>query len=106
MIIENGYIKFKTKSGGIYNEETGSYETATEGWSDPIPCQWRALTSNLKGVSKGEAFEAAQYEVLIEYQEFSGERFTLFNLDESEVGEFSPTAINKYQLVNIIEILV
>ena len=66
MIVANGTIETKIKSGGGINPETGYPNKPSEAWGEPIPCQFRANSYSNKGRTNGEAFTIASYEILIE----------------------------------------
>lgn len=89
MIIQNGTIEVKTKSGGGIDPETGYPINCKELWGEPIPCQWSPNRNNMLGISNGEHFTVASYVVLIEEQQFDAEQIRLRTIDGKNLGEFS-----------------
>jgi hypothetical protein len=50
MIIANGTIEAKTKPAGGVDPATGyPLPNTGEGWGEPVPCQWRAVSSDNLG---------------------------------------------------------
>lgn len=105
MIIQNGNIEVKKKSGGGIDPETDYPIPATESWEPKIPCQYRANTYSNKGRSNGEAFTIAAYEVLIEGVNFDAERVRLSNLSGRTLGEFSVISAEPLPAVQMTKIL-
>lgn len=90
MIIQNGTIEVKRKTGGGIDPETGyPQKPGSVAWGDPIPCQYSANKYNQLGRVSGEHFTTAQYTVLIEEQPFEAEQVRLKDLAGNVVGEFS-----------------
>lgn len=103
MIIENGTISIKTKTGGgLMN---GNPVRPSETWSEPIPCNITTNQHNNKGKANGNSFEIASYEVLIEAQTFEAERVKLVR-DGKDLGEFSVQDITPLYPVGAIKITV
>ena len=105
MIIQNGNIEIKLKTGGGIDPDTGFPIRANESWGAYIPCQYRVNTYSNKGRSNGEAFTVATYEVLIEREEFTAERIRLSNLSGDVLGEFSVISSEPLPAVQIVKIL-
>lgn len=64
MIIQNGTIEFKTKTGGGIDPETGyPVKPSSELWGEPVPCQFRATKYNQLSIIKGEHVTLASYEI-------------------------------------------
>lgn len=93
MIIVNGYIQVKVKSGGGMLNGRPQPVTVTD--SDPIPCNWRAQKWDKKGRTVDGVFTQAQFEILIELQEFSAETLTLYDttVEQRVLGEFQIQSI-------------
>lgn len=107
MIIHNGYICMKRKSGGGIDPETGYPIKPTEAWGKPIPCQYTANKhNNLGKTTGGEPFTVAQYQILIEEQPLNGERLRLDDLCGREIGEFSIMEIEPLEAVCEMRIMV
>lgn len=67
MIIANGTIEAKTKTAGGVDPATGyPLPNTGEGWGEPVPCQWRAVSSDNLGRTVSGNFVLASYSVLIE----------------------------------------
>lgn len=105
IIVKNGYIQVKEKTGGGLDKETGHPIKPSISFGDPIPCQWRVIKSSNKSVSNGEAFTISQYEILLDVQQV-GEQFKLFGNKDLLIGEFSALSIEHLDLVHITKILV
>ena len=89
MIIQNGTIEVKTKTGGGIDPETGYPVKGEAAWGEPIPCQWIPNRNDMLGRINGEHFIIAHYVVLIEAQPFNAEQVRLRTLDGRDIGEFS-----------------
>lgn len=107
MIIPNGTIEVKRKTGGGIDPETGyPGKPSSVAWGNPIPCQYSANKHNWLGRVNGEHFTAAQYTVLIEEQPFTAEQIRLRNHAGDIVGEFSIMEIEPLEAVGELRILV
>lgn len=107
MIIQNGTIEVKQKTGGGIDPETGyPQKPGSVAWDEPIPCQYSANKRNNLGRVNGEHFTMAQYEILIEEQPFTAEQIRLKNLSGDTVGEFSIMQIEPLEAVCELRILV
>lgn len=107
MIIQNGTIEFKTKTGGGINPETGyPVKPSSELWGEPVPCQFRATKYNQLSIIKGEHVTLASYEILIEAQPVTSEQLRLRDLSGNEVGTFSVIQAEPLEAVCEVRILV
>lgn len=103
MIIVNGTISIKTKTGGgLVN---GNPIRPSETWREPIPCNIKTNQHNNKGKVNGNDFEIASYEVLIEAQSFDTDRVKLVR-NGKDLGEFSVQDIEPLGAVGTIKITV
>ena len=93
MIIENGYIQVKAKTGG--GMLNGRPQPVTVTVSDPIPCNWKAQKWDRKGKTVDGVFTQAQFEILVELQQFTAETVTLYDttVETRLLGEFSVQSI-------------
>lgn len=89
MIIQNGTIEIKMKTGGGIDPATGFPVRPAEEWGAPIPCQFYANRRNNLGRSNGEHFTVASYIILIEFLSFEGEEIRLSDRTGRTVGEYS-----------------
>ena len=100
MIIQNGTIEVKRKTGGGIDTETGyPQKPGSVDWGDPIPCQYTANKCNKLGRVSGEHFTTAQYTVLIEEQPFEAEQVRLKDLAGNMVGDFSIMQVEPLEAV-------
>ena len=106
MIVANGTIETKIKSGGGINPETGYPNKPSEAWGEPIPCQYQANSYSNKGRTNGEAFTIASYEILIDEQPYEAEQLRLLNDSGKVIGEFSVIDIKPLAAVCQVKILV
>ena len=106
MIIANGTIETKIKTGGGIDPETDYPLPPTVTWGNSIPCQYRANHYSKRGKANGEAFTVASYEILIEEQAYNAEALRLRNLDGEQIGEFSVIEIEPLRAVCQTRILV
>ena len=94
MIIQNGTIEVKRKTGGGIDPETGyPQKSGSVAWGDPIPCQYSANKYNQLGRVSGE------HTVLIEEQPFEAEQVRLKDLAGNVVGEFSIMQVEPLEAV-------
>ena len=63
--------------------------------SDPIPCNWKAQKWDKKGKTIDSVFTQAQYEILVELQDFNAETVTLYDttLEKRLLGFFRVQSI-------------
>lgn len=107
MIIQNGTIEIKQKTGGGINPDTGyPNKPGSVSWGEPIPCQYSANKRNNLGRVNGEHFTMAQYEILIEQQPFVAEQIRLKDIAGKSVGEFSIMQVEPLDAVCELRILV
>lgn len=90
MIIENGTIQVKQKTGGGIEPTTGyARPSSAVSWGDPIPCQYYPNRYTNLGRVSGEHVKSAEYTVLIELQPLGAEQIRLTDNQRGLVGEFS-----------------
>ena len=77
MIIANGTIETKIKTGGGIDPDTDYPIAPSVSWGNPIECQYRANKYSNKGKANGEAFTIASYEILIDEQPYNAEMLRL-----------------------------
>lgn len=107
MIIQNGNIEVKLKTGGGINPETGyPNKPVSTSWGNPIPCQYSANKYNNLGCTNGEHFTIAKYIVLIEEQPFATEQIRLKDLAGNIIGEFSVMQVEPLDAVCELRILI
>lgn len=106
MIIQNGTIEVKHKTGGGIDPETGYPVKPVVEWGTPIPCQFSANKRDNLGKVNGEHYTVAQYEILIEQQPFTTEQIRLKDLAGNTVGEFSIIQVEPLDAVCELRILV
>ena len=106
MIIPNGTIEVKRKTGGGIDPETGyAIRSSNVVWSDPIPCQAQANRYNALSFSKqGDPITLASYSVLLDEQPFEGEQLRLTDIQGKIIGEFSIIQIEPLEAVCEIRI--
>lgn len=107
MIIENGKIQIKQKTGGGIDPETGhARPSSAVVWGTPIPCQYYPNKYNNLGRVSGEHFKIAEFTVLIEEQPFGAEQIRLTDNAGGLVGEFSIISSEPLAAVGQIKITV
>lgn len=106
MIITNGTIQAKIKTGGGIDPETDYPIPPTVSWGELIPCQFRANNYSNRGKANGEAFTIASYEILIEEQPYDAEMLVLRDDTGKTLGEFSVIEIEPLPAVCQLRILV
>lgn len=106
MIIENGYIQVKVKAeGGMVN---GRPKPVTVIEADPIPCNWKAQKWDKKGKTIDGVFTQAQFEILVELQEFTAETVILYDttVEQRRLGEFAVQSIEPLAATGAVKITV
>ena len=107
MIIENGTIEVKNKTGGGgIDPETGFPVKAQSSWGNPIPCQFIPNRSNRLGIVSGEHFSIAHYTVLIEERNFNAEQIRLKDRSGKILGEFSIMQVEPLEAVCEIKLMI
>lgn len=106
MIIQNGTIETKIKTGGGIDPLTGHPIKSGFSWSEPIACQYMPNTHDNRGRANGEHYTIASYTVLIEEQPFTAEQIRLKDMDGNTIGEYSVMSVQQLEAVNEIQILV
>lgn len=106
MIIANGTIETKIKTGGGIDPDTDYPIAPSVSWGNPIKCQYRANKYSNKGKANGEAFTIASYEILIDEQPYNAEMLRLRDISGKILGEFSVIEVEPLQGVCQIRILV
>lgn len=107
MIIQNGTIEIKVKTGGGINRETGHpVKPSAASWGNPIACQFITNSHNNLGVSTGQHFTQASYTVLIEEQPFEAEQIRLKDMNGKTLGEFSILSVEPLEAVCEVKILI
>lgn len=105
MIVENGYITPKIKTGGGRGAD-GKPVKPSVGWGEPVLANITVNKNSLVGKSNGNTFTVASYEVLIEASKYESESVMLSYLDGENLGEFSVMEIVPMQAVGMVKILV
>jgi hypothetical protein len=106
MIICNGTIQVKIKSGGGFDEE-GNPIKVEETFGEIIPCHIRPLRyNNLAFSGSGSNYINASYEVLIEIKDFQCERIKLINRYGKDLGEYSVISAENLEAVCATKIIV
>lgn len=100
MIIQNGNISFKYKTGGGLDDD--GYPVAPSiTWSDPIPCQFVPKTLNLQAAESGNTYIKQGYSVYInsDLSLIPTEQLRLTTLTGVEIGEFSVISVQELRAV-------
>jgi hypothetical protein len=109
MIITNGAILGKMKTGGGIDPKTKYPVQPSEIWDLPIPCQYKTSNSSsqqyFKGSTNDNHFIDASYTILIEEQPFEYEQIQIVS-GKKKIGEFSITKIEQLPHVGLIKITV
>ena len=97
MIIVNGCIRRKLKSGGGLDPATGYPVAPSAAWSDPIPCQFVPTKQNLQAKADGEPVTTRTYAIYLEgytrCEVCVGEQISLSNECGLLIGEYSVRSI-------------
>ncbi len=106
MIIPNGTIQVKQKTGGGIDPETGYAVPVSVGWGDPIPCQFSASRFDWQAKLRGEPVTQKSYSILIEEQDFQAEQVRLSDRGGKVIGDFSIRQIEPLEAVCQLRIIV
>lgn len=107
MIIANGTIEPKIKTGGGIDPETGHPRRPEASWGDPVPCQFVPGAHDKLGMTKdGERFTLAAYVIFIEEQPFHAGQIRLKGRGGTVIGEFSVRQIEPLDAVCEVRITV
>ena len=99
MIIQNGHIECKVKTGGGIDPVTGYPVKAEVTWGEPIPCQYIPSKHDMMAVREGEHYTLAAYAILIEEQPFESETIRLTDIRGEELGEFPVRQVERLEAV-------
>jgi hypothetical protein len=104
MIIENGYIQTKMKTGGgVIN---GIPQPAVTSWGDPIPCNIKKSTDDRMGTYIDGNFRRVQATILIEPQEFEAKEIKVTDNRDKVLGEFEVQSITFLHATQALQITV
>ena len=106
MIIANGTIQTKQKSGGGIDPKTGFALPVSVGWGDPIPCQFSATRFDWQAKLRGEPVTQKSYTILIEEQVFQAEQIRLTDRSGKVIGEFPIKQIEPLEAICQMRIIV
>lgn len=97
MIIVNGHIRYKRKSGGGLDSATGYPVTPTTAWSDAVDCQFVPVKQNLQANADQEPMTLRRYAIYLEgYQSCEvnvNEQVALYDDCDHLIGEFSVRSV-------------
>ncbi len=106
MIVENGFITPKIKTGGG-EDANGNPVRPSSDWGKPISCNIKVNKNSLVGRSNGNAFTVASYEILVEATEWEAETVKLAYSSGKSLGEFSLLSEPEIlQAVGMVKLLV
>ena len=111
MIIPNGHIEIKVKSGGGMDED-GYPIPVSAVWGEPIRCQIVPNRSTLLGVTgkgTGEPFTVAEYSILMNEDEYPADLFEQIRITDdggNSLGEYSVKKVRHLRAVSQYEITV
>lgn len=90
MIIQNGNIEFKHKTGGGINA-SGYPDKPTETWGDPVPCQFVPVSIDLQARADGNAMKKVSYKVYVAMPlpTEATEQLRLTDLFGTVIGQYS-----------------
>ena len=107
MIIQNGTIEVKAKTGGGIDSTTGHPKKPTSSsWGTPIACQYIPNSRDNLAVSTGQHYTKVSYTILIEEQTFAGEQIRLKDMNGNSLGEFSILSVEPLEAVCEIRLLI
>ena len=104
MIVVNGYIQAKVKTGGGL-DANGNPGRPSATFGEYIPARITTNNKNNLGKQNGNTFIIASYEILIEPQLFEAERIKLTQKGR-DLGEFSVIWAEYLEAVEAIKIIV
>lgn len=107
MIIQNGYIQFKHKTGGGL-DANGYPVKPAETWGAKVPCQYVPKRINLQARSAENARTETSYEVYVSMPlpvEYS-EQLRLSDMADSVVGEYSVISTEELRAVQEIRLTI
>jgi hypothetical protein len=106
MVVENGVISPKIKTGGGLDGK-GNPVRPGFAWGDPVECNIKVNKNSLVGKSNGNTFTIASYEILVEATEWEAESVKLAYSSGKELGEFSLLSEPEIlQAVGMVKLLV
>lgn len=106
MIIANGTIEPKQKSGGGIDPVSGHAIPASVGWGQPIDCQYSFSRFDWQAQKRGEPITQRSYSMLIEEQIFTAEQIRLRDRSGNIIGDFSVRSIEPLEAVCQLRIIV
>lgn len=107
MIIPNGTVQFKTKTGGGLDMSTGYPVAATEAWSAERDCQYYHTHLNLQRKDGGEHATARSIVILLDGDDvFTTETLLLKDDKGAEVGVFPVISVEQLRAVNQTKITI
>lgn len=101
----NGSISIKVEAGIKFDENRKPIQVA-DSWGDPIQCRFTPNKYSEKGISNGNKFTVASYDILIETQVFSATSIRLTDGSGNVIGEYQVQQIENIPGVGRIRITV
>lgn len=107
MIIQNGYIEFKFKTGGGF-DANGYPVKAQDYYGEKIPCQFMWSKRDLLASSNGNPIISTSYEVLVAMPlpEAKSEQLRLSDMEGATIGEFSVISFQHLRAVQEVKIII
>jgi hypothetical protein len=102
----NGFVKFKTKTGGGIDVTTGYPIAATATWSDAMECRWNKVNENLQAKEQGEPIVQVNYTIYLAQATLPSEQTELLDDSGNSLGEFSVISVEYNDTKSIMKILV
>lgn len=109
MIIANGTIELKHKSGGGLDAATGLPLPVVEAWGDPVECQWYTDRMDLQARTRaGESYSDIGRVVIVEQPWSNGgcEELRLRDAAGAVVGTYALKAVEPLDAVQQVRLTV
>jgi len=101
----NGTLKYLTLTESDLNDYGEISGSASQEWSDAIPCSIKVNSDTRKGTYEDGEFRQASYVILIELSQFNAERIKIERLGE-DLGEHRVLSVEPLISVGRVQILV
>ena len=99
MIWDNGYIRFQSAQGAMFDDDGNPIVRDGGDWSDFIPCGYEEQSTLTASTAENSPYVAQSFKIRIKLQPTT-ERLELYRKDKSLIGAFVVRSISDYAYID------